>query len=278
MNIAERALGHSIEAYGVKTNYLKDGAGFPLVLLHGSGLGVSAHANWGGILPDLARHFQVIAPDVAGFGYSEPKDDTQYSMEFWVAHTVAFLDALEIKRASFIGNSFGGALAVALAARHPERVERMMLMGSAGVHFVPPPVFGFDLSKGLNADTMRQIVNMFTVHPERVTEDMVQIRLQMAVRPGAMARLARLFPGDTKVTRVTSLITDDALIASIKVPTLLVHGRDDQIVPTTTSYRLHELISAADLCVLSRCGHWSQVDRAADFKALAINFLAQKQV
>lgn len=278
MNIEEHARGHSIEAYGVKTNYLKHGAGFPLVLLHGSGLGVSAYANWGGILPELARHFQVFAPDVAGFGYSEPKDDTQYSMEFWVAHTVAFLDALEIKRASFIGNSFGGALAVALAARHPDRVERMMLMGSAGVYFVPPPVFGFDLSKGLNADTMRHMVNLFTVHPERVTEDMVQIRLQMAIRPGAMARLARMFPGDTRMTRVTSLVTDNALIASIKAPTLLVHGRDDRIVPTTTSHRLHELIADSDLCVLSRCGHWSQVDRAADFKALALNFLAQKRV
>ena len=275
MDVASVVAGKTLEALGVQTNYHEQGGGAPVVLLHGSGLGVSAYANWARTIPVLAKHFRVIAPDCAGFGHSDPADDIVFGMDYWVRHMVAFLDAIGVERASFIGNSFGGALAVAIAAQHPNRVDRLMLMGSAGVDFVPPPVFGIDLSKGLTGEVMLQIVRMFTYHPDQVTDEMVQLRLQTALRPGAMARQARLFPGEARISRVTSLITPAQLVATIERPTLLVHGRDDRIVPPATSFRLHELIAGSDLHIFSRCGHWSQVDRFDEFNALATSFLSQ---
>src|SRR3546814_8602616 len=87
-------------------------------------------------IPPLAEHFHFFAPDMVGFGYTEvPEDITDFTLDFWVSHIIGFLDALGIARASFIGNSYGGALSVAVAARHPERVARFALMGAAGLQF-----------------------------------------------------------------------------------------------------------------------------------------------
>jgi pimeloyl-ACP methyl ester carboxylesterase len=275
MDVEKLVVSKRIEVLGAHTNYFDEGAGEPLLLLHGSGLGVSAYANWGRTMPVLAEKFRVIASDVAGFGYSDPPEDTSYSLDYWVEHTIALLDALGVERTSIIGNSFGGALAIALTSQHPERVHRVLLMGSTGVEFVPPDVFGFDLSKGLTHEVMTQMVQLFTVNPETITGDMVELRLQTALRPQNMRRQARLFPGDAKVSRVTSLLTPEDRIASIKQPVLLVHGRNDRIVPLTTSRRFHELLPNADLHIFANCGHWSQLDRAVDFNALAIAFLGQ---
>jgi pimeloyl-ACP methyl ester carboxylesterase len=105
-----------------------------------------------------------------------------------------------------------------------------------------------------------------------VTDEMIELRLQTAARTGAAQRQGRMFPGNPKLTRVSSMLTPVQLIAQIQAPTLLVHGRDDQIMPVSSSYRLHELIDGSDLHVFARCGHWSQIDRLDEFNALAISF------
>ena len=128
-------IGSSINAGGITTNYHEQGAGEPVLLLHGSGPGVSAWANWRLVIPRLAENFRVIAPDIAGFGFTERPEGIHYEMETWLKHALDFLDALEIGQAHVIGNSFGGALAVALAIEAPQRVSRLVLMGSVGLEF-----------------------------------------------------------------------------------------------------------------------------------------------
>ena len=121
-------IGKSVQANGLKTNYLEQGGGFPVILLHGSGPGVTGYANWRFALPVLAQNFRAIAPDAAGFGYTERKSNTDYTLDYWIDHIVAFMDALNVPKAHLVGNSFGGALALAITARHPERVDRLVLM------------------------------------------------------------------------------------------------------------------------------------------------------
>src|SRR3546814_8537226 len=99
----------------------------------GSGPCGTAFCNVNVVIPPLAEHFHVFAPDMVGFGYTEvPEDITDFTLDFWVSHIIGFLDALGIARASFIGNSYGDALSVAVAARHTERAARFALMGEAG--------------------------------------------------------------------------------------------------------------------------------------------------
>src|SRR3546814_13731420 len=107
---------------------------------------------------------------MVGFGYTEvPEDITDFTLDFWVSHIIGFLDALGIARASFIGNSYGGALSVAVAARHPERVARFALMRAAGLQFEMSPrlpeVCGYDPSTA----TRRKPMQPFPPYPASVT-------------------------------------------------------------------------------------------------------------
>ena len=119
-------IGRSLLAAGRLTNVHDLGSGAPVLLIHGSGPGVTAWANWRLVMPALAESRRVIAPDMAGFGYTERRPDDDYSMDDWVSHAVGVLDALGIERTDLVGNSFGGAIALALAIRHPERVRRQI--------------------------------------------------------------------------------------------------------------------------------------------------------
>jgi 2-hydroxy-6-oxo-octa-2,4-dienoate hydrolase len=132
---AQPEIGSYIDAGGIKTNYLEAGSGPPVVLVHGSGPGVSAYANWRLTIADLARHCRVYAPDMAGFGFSDKPTEAGYSMAGWVDQLVGFLDALGIERASLVGNSLGGGLGVRMAVEHPGRLDRLVLMGAMGVSF-----------------------------------------------------------------------------------------------------------------------------------------------
>ncbi|MCL5739338.1 MAG: alpha/beta fold hydrolase, partial [Betaproteobacteria bacterium] len=146
-------IARSIVAAGIRTNYHDVGAGHPLLLIHGSGPGVSAWANWRLVMPELARQARVIAPDMVGFGFTDRLDLTQpgqrYDMDTWVRQAVGLLDALGIEKTDLVGNSFGGALALALTIRHPQRVRRLVLMGSVGVSF--PITAGLDAVWGYEA-------------------------------------------------------------------------------------------------------------------------------
>ena len=95
MQVIDSGKGKTIEAFGLQTNYLEMGEGEPLLLLHGSGPGVSAYTNWRKIIPELAKHFRVIAPDLAGFGHTERDPNFSYDIKHWGKHLLAFLDALD---------------------------------------------------------------------------------------------------------------------------------------------------------------------------------------
>ena len=125
----------SVMAAGIRTNVHDVGSGHPVLLIHGSGPGVSAWANWRLVMPELAQQARVIAPDMVGFGFTDRPAGQQYNMDEWVKQAVGVLDALGIAKTDLVGNSFGGALALALTIRHPERVRRLVLMGSVGVPF-----------------------------------------------------------------------------------------------------------------------------------------------
>src|ERR1700759_5023413 len=108
---ARPEIGSLVDAGGIKTNYLEAGSGPPVVLIHGSGPGVTAYANWRLVIPALADRFRVFAPDMAGFGFSERPEKADYGVDLWTEQVVGLLDALGLDQAHIVGNSFGGAIA-----------------------------------------------------------------------------------------------------------------------------------------------------------------------
>jgi 2-hydroxymuconate-semialdehyde hydrolase len=245
------------------------------VLIHGSGPGVTAWANWRITLPYLAEHgFRCLAYDIPGFGFTERKPNVAYGMRSWVDHLAGFVEDVAGGRAMLLGNSLGGALALRLAAERPELVERMVLMGPAGVPFALTP--GLDAVWGYtpSIENMRALIaEHFVYDPRLATDDLVRLRYEASVQPGFQEAYAALFPAPRQ-RWVEAIATPDEAIRRITASTLLVHGRDDKVVPPANSFRLLQLIDDAQLHVFGRCGHWTQNERAAEFNALCALFFS----
>ena len=266
-------IGLRIDVDGIGTNFIKAGAGDPLILIHGSGPGVTAFANWRGVIPDFAQHFRCYAPDTLGFGYTDfPSDIEGFAMDRWVAHLIGFMDALGIAKAHFIGNSYGGALTLALAARHPDRVGRIVLMGAAGLRFPVTDglakVWGYEPS----LDAMRDLMNTFAYDASLVKEEIVKSRYEASIRPGAQEAFSSLFP-EPRQRWLDELATDEDALRALPHATLIVHGREDVIVPYECSVRFHQLIANSELHLFGQCGHWTQIERRERFVQLVIPFL-----
>lgn len=265
-------IGRRLDAGGLATNVHVAGDGPPVLLIHGSGPGVSAWANWRLTLPVLAEQFTVVAPDLVGFGFTDRPAGQRYGLDIWVQHTLAVMDALGMPKASIVGNSMGGAVALRLASRFPERVEQLVLMGSVGVPFTITPALDAVWGYKPSVAAMRALLAVFAYDQALVNDDLAQLRYQASIEPGVQEAFAAMFPAPRQ-RWVDALCTPDEDIAEISASTLLIHGRDDQVIPLATSLHLLQLIPRAQLHVFGQCGHWTQIERAEEFTRLVSGFL-----
>jgi len=257
-------IGATADANGIKTNYLEAGKGDPVVLIHGSGPGVTSYANWRLVLPALAENFRVVAPDMVGFGFSERPANIEYGVQTWADQVVGLMDTLELPKAHLVGNSFGGAIALRIASQHPDRVGKLVLMGSMGVPF--PITEGLERVWGYEPsfENMRKVLDVFAYSRELVNDELAEVRYRGSIQPGFQESFAAMFPAPRQ-RWVEAMCTPEDEIRRLPHRTLIVHGREDQVIPVQTSLRLEELIDNADLSVFSHCGHWSMIERTADF-------------
>ncbi|WP_374546276.1 alpha/beta fold hydrolase [Rhodoblastus sp.] len=264
----------SIRAAGIQTNYHDQGAGFPVLFIHGSGPGVSAWANWRLALPELAKSFRVIAPDMVGFGFTERPAGMTYDLDAWVDQALGLLDALGLQKAHIVGNSFGGAIALALAIRHPDRVGRLVLMGSVGVPFPITP--GLDAVWGYqpSLENMKSLLDIFAYSRALVNDELADLRYRASVRPGFQDSFAAMFPAPRQ-RWVDAMASAESDIRALPHETLIIHGRDDKVIPLSNSLTLLHWIERSQLHVFSRCGHWVQIEHAARFARLLEDFFAE---
>jgi 2-hydroxymuconate-semialdehyde hydrolase len=267
-------IGRSIQAAGIRTNYHDVGRGRPVLLIHGSGPGVSAWANWRLTLPELTQRARVIAPDMVGFGFSDRPAGQRYDMEAWVGQAVGLLDALDIARTDLVGNSFGGGLALALAIRHPQRVRRLVLMGAVGVPFEITP--GLDAVWGYqpSLDAMRSLLDVFAYDRRLVNDELARLRYEASVRPGFQESFAAMFPAPRQ-RWVDAMCSAEADIRALPHETLVIHGREDRVIPLANSLTLAQWIPNSQLHVFGHCGHWTQIEHAQRFNRLVGDFFAE---
>lgn len=252
------------------------GQGDPVLLIHGSGPGVSAWANWRLTIPELAKTHRVVAPDILGFGYTERPAGARYDADSWLAHLLGLLDALGLDKVSVAGNSFGGSLALRLATRHPDRVDRLVLMGSVGLLFPITPgldeVWGYEPS----VQNMRRLLDVFAFDPRFATDELAELRYQASARPGVQEAYAAMFPAPRQA-KVAEMAVPEGAISTLPHDTLIVHGRDDRVIPLSSSLRLLDLIPRSQLHVFARCGHWVQIEHTDRFNALVSAFLSERR-
>jgi 2-hydroxymuconate-semialdehyde hydrolase len=246
----------------------------PVLLLHGSGPGVTAAANWRLVIPALASDRRVIAPDQLGFGGTATGEQRTYGRGAWTGHALALLDTLGVGTVDIIGNSMGGAIALSLAVARPAAVRRIVLMGSMGVAMALPR--GLDTVWGYTPGMaqMREVIGLFTDNRGLLTDELVELRYQASLSPRVRESWQAMFP-QPRQHWVDDLALSGAELAAIGVPVLMVHGRDDRVVPwQVSSAQLLDLLPDSRLHVLSGCGHWTMIEKTTDFLAVVQPFLA----
>jgi pimeloyl-ACP methyl ester carboxylesterase len=261
-----------VQVGGHDLAYHDVGDGVPVVFLHGSGPGVTGWANFGANLPEL-QGIRAIVVDLPGFGASGRDEVYERNyLEVSKDAVLGLLDVLGLEQVGLVGNSMGGDVATLLALRHPDRVSRMLLNGPGGTGV---PILGPSPSEGIlrlmdfYADPTRDRLMSWLrtmVFDQRVlTSELVESRWEAATSPGAVKNLQ-----DAYATFYNPALTGDiplwAEVHKIRQPVVICWGRDDRVAPVEGALLPARRMPRCDLRIYSRCGHWVQVERKADFE------------
>lgn len=283
MSLTEQSTSKFIQTAKWKIHYNEIGTGSPLVLLHGGGPGASGWTNFARNIPYFAERYRVLAFDMPGWGKSDTAvpGDRDHVEALGLA-----LDELELERIDIVGNSIGGQTAVRFTAQNPERVSHLIPMGAPapGINMFGPPTY---LMPGIQAlahayfdpspENFQGVVAALTADPELAKDaDMAQARSKAALsRPDHLEnwRQAVVNGGETNgAPHLYEAIVPK--LAMLSVPTLIVHGRDDNAVHFENSLRLLAMIPSARLQLFNNCGHWTQMEHPDEFNRLVHNFIS----
>lgn len=249
----------------------------PILLLHGTS--ASLH-TWDGWVTALAPTRRVIRVDLPGFGLTGPNPSGDYAATSYVPHINRVLDRVGVARAVWVGNSFGGEVAWLAAVLAPERVSALILIDAAGYPFVPESIpLGFRLALDPNmAPIVRNLLPRFIVansvrdtygDPSKVTDETVDLYYAMALREGNRQALIDRFAQGVAAHGAMS-----ERIADIRVPTLILWGSKDRLIPPQNAERFHADIKGSELTIFPGLGHIPHEEDPANTVARAMAFLA----
>lgn len=259
-------------APGELTHYHELGEGTPILFLHGSGTGVTAAANWWNNLEEIAEDYRCIAIDSIGYGQTVVAEGTEYGIKEWVRHAVRVLDALGIEKTWIVGNSLGGWLAFQFAIDYPERLLGIISMGTGGAKLTK--ALKGHSNPTLTEEGIRETLELFVVDKSLITDELVKLRYESALNDTASDRLKEVVAARDRDRDALPLDFD--VLAKLDIPVLLIHGTNDRVIPVSRTWDILNVVPNADAHIFSQCGHWSQVERAAEFNQVIKSWLATR--
>lgn len=238
-----------------------------VLLMHGAGPGANAAANWLHLMPDLAENYFVVAPDLIGFGKSVIPDPFPANIMAWIGTRVeqvlGLMDHYGIDRAHIVGNSMGGALTLQLLSEAPQRFDRVLLMGAIGAPVKSTPELQRLLSfyNDPRPARYREMMHTFAYDPDNFEgmDKIISDRYEIAMNPEVRAIAEKMI--GTMRDGINSLAMPPSVLAKLPHEVLILHGRQDRIIPLDTSLYLLEHLQHASLSVIDRSGHWLQLER-----------------
>lgn len=256
---------------GTRVYYRTVGEGQPVILIHGLG---ADWEMWGKAIPYLASGYKVFALDLPGHGKSD-KPDVPYDINYFTDFLADFICTLELGKVVVVGVSMGGQTALKLAIRRPELVEKLVLVDSSGLSplyhgafKIPGAAWIFTYIASRWTTINLWCYRCFFVDKHYVTAQVVQEYLERLKRPGARQTyyrniLAVSWP-DKDLPREIKKVT---------MPTLIVWGRDDKIMPLKDAHRFKAGIINSKLVVINNCGHVPPVEKYREFNGALLDFL-----
>lgn len=267
---------HFASAGSIRIHYHEAGSGNPLICIHGAGPGATGWSNFKGNFAELARHFRTIPIDMPQYGKSD-KPVIEGGRLAFLAKTVRdFMDALGIQRSHFVGNSMGGQAALKLAIDYPDRIDRLVVIGSsplkAGSIFQPMPLEAirnireYYQGEGPSLAKMRRLLESLVSNAGVVTDDLVQERFEASIEPEIVA-----------INEKPSAEAEDLYfeLPTVKARTMLVWGQDDRAGALDVGLLMLRRIPDARLYLFARCGHWAQVEHREEFNRVVLEFLKE---
>jgi len=273
-----------VDLKGLRARCLVAGeAGPPVVLIHG--LGASAEI-WSGNLAALSSRFRVYAPDLPGFGRTEKPGWMDYSPAAYSRFIREFMTARGIGRAALVGHSLGGGVALRVILDEPGRVERLALVSSAGL--------GRDVSLPLRVASLPWFDRIFFkpslavfIHflhrlvydPAAITSEFARMYYEMFFQPGSVRAFTGILRAIATLRGARPGVLEDIRrgLAAITVPTLIVWGRQDRILPVSQGVDAAGRIPGARLHIFERCGHMPNIEYPDEFNRVLLDFLAQRE-
>ena len=275
MPLTEEGTSKFIKAGDLKLHYHEAGSGPALIMVHGGGPGAGGWSNYRRNVDHFAQHYRVILPDLPGFAKSDKPAVEGGLLTFMARAIKGLLDALDIHRAHLVGNSLGGATTMKFALDYPDRIQRIVLMGAPALAlFTPQPsegikhLMGYYAPPGPSMEKLRNFLNVMVYDGSQLTDQLIKERYEASIQPDLVANPI-LSPRNLAVLEP---VWKD--VGNIKHKTLIVWGRDDRTVTLDHSFFLLNQLENVRLHVFSKCDHWAQWEKAAEFNRLVSDFLS----
>lgn len=264
--------------------YHEAGDGPPLVMLHGSGPGVSGWRNFGENLAIFAPHFRCLILEFPGFGVSDATD--LHPMAAALPAVSAFVDGLGIETVDLIGNSMGGIVATRFAIAQPPRVRRLVTVGGMGRNILSPaPGEGIELLMEFTDNPSRerlvQWLHSMVFDRSLITDELIEQRWQQATDPQTLAAARRMYSraAMTAMTKMAEKSEDTpywAMLHKVRARTLITWGRDDRVSPVDMALLPMRTIPDVELHVFPNCGHWTMIEQKDAWESAVLAFLLRK--
>jgi pimeloyl-ACP methyl ester carboxylesterase len=276
--VSQWAKGRFVTVDNKRVHYWEKGEGKPVILIHGF---LYHSVMWKKNMDDLAKKFKVYTLDLWGWGYSERLKERKYSFEGYAKQIIGFMDALNIPRASLIGQSMGGGISVYVAAHFPDRVDKLILVDPAVIPYPVTPVgriyqipFVGEFLNALpgNGLLKKNIQNIWFYDPQKVTNDYVEEVARPLTIKGSLEGMMYILRNVLKEPYVEA---EAQKLAGLNKPILIVHGREDQAIPLDRSEKLKALWQGSKLVIFEKAGHSPQEEHPEKFNSLSVEFLSR---
>ena len=275
--LTEESTSRYVQAGDFRIHYNEAGTGDAVLFIHGGGPGASGWSNFNANIGPVSEHFRAILVDMPGFNKSDPVQLKEPRIKLNARVFRDMLDALDIDKAHFVGNSMGGATSVRFALDFPDRIGKLALMGAAGAgpsSFMPQPTEGISRLWEVYADPtperFRRFVRAFVYDDSFMTDELIEQRIQGILANPEHLENMRNTPREFSSPGV---LTHE--LHNVEADTLIFWGRDERAEALDNGLRFLQLIPNADMVIFSRCGHWAQLEQAAKFNKLLIDFLSR---
>ncbi|RLI26008.1 MAG: hypothetical protein DRO52_03245 [Candidatus Hecatellales archaeon] len=248
---------------GYRTRYVAEGSGKPVVLLHGLG---SSLETWKANIGSLAQHFRVYAFDMLGFGLAD-KPKIEYRIGVFKDFLKGFLDVLGLERASIVGNSLGGLIAVWFAVHHQDRLEKLVLESAAGLEVGARYLIMNFMGEWWTLESLKRFYEYIYHDPSKVNKEILGLRLEVFSSPEAQ----HAYKSTLNMPREWAVLPEK--LPSLERPTLIIWGAEDKLIPVKHAHQYHKLIKNSKLVVFEETGHVPHAEQPEKYNQTVASFL-----